>query len=105
MEQIGGISAVTMDWWDTYISSIREHVPEADGKIVFDKFHLAAPAFGRCRGQSTADGGQDPEGCRGRPLGGDVLRLAGGIRAAMEPKDRKEFAELRISELKTARAC
>jgi hypothetical protein len=46
-----------------------------------------------------------PEGCRGRPLGGDVLGLAGEIRPRMEPKDRKEFAELRIGELKTARAC
>lgn len=27
--------------WDPYIASVREHVPEADGKIVFDKFHVA----------------------------------------------------------------
>jgi hypothetical protein len=32
------------------------------------------------------------------------LRLAAKS-AAMEPKDSKEFAEVRISELKTARAC
>jgi transposase len=40
-EQIRGIRAVAMDMWDPYISSVREHVPEADGKIVFDRFHVA----------------------------------------------------------------
>jgi len=40
-EQIGVIEAVAMDMWDPYLTSVREHVPEADGKIVFDKFHVA----------------------------------------------------------------
>ena len=26
-----------------YVNSVREHVPDADGKIVFDKFHRAKP--------------------------------------------------------------
>jgi len=40
-EQISGIEAVAMDIWDPYIASVREHVPAADGKIVFDKLHVA----------------------------------------------------------------
>ena len=40
-EQMAGMEAVAMDMWDPYIRSVREHVPEADGKIVFDKFHVA----------------------------------------------------------------
>jgi transposase len=40
-EQISGIEAVAMDMWDPYIASVREHVSEPDGKIVFDKFHVA----------------------------------------------------------------
>lgn len=40
-EQLLGIEAVAMDMWDPYVNSIREHVPEADSKIVFDKFHVA----------------------------------------------------------------
>jgi len=40
-EQINGIEAVAMDMWDPYLESVRAHVPEADGKIVFDKFHVA----------------------------------------------------------------
>ena len=46
-EQISGIEAVAMDMWDLYIESVRVHVPEADGKIVFHKFHFAK-ASGRC---------------------------------------------------------
>jgi transposase len=40
-EQISGIEAVAMDMWDPYIASVRQHVPDADRKIVFDKFHVA----------------------------------------------------------------
>jgi hypothetical protein len=40
-EQLGGIEAVAMDRWDPYVRSVREPLPGADGKIVFDKFHMA----------------------------------------------------------------
>jgi len=30
----------SVDRWDPYLASVREHLPEADGKIVFDKFHV-----------------------------------------------------------------
>src|SRR5215472_16711719 len=36
-----GIEAVAMDMWDPYVASVRAHVTDADGKIVFDKFHVA----------------------------------------------------------------
>jgi transposase len=101
-EQIGGIGAVAMDMWDPYIASVREHVPEADSKIVFDKFHVAqhlGDAVDRVRRKENktlkAAGDDRLAGTRY-----DWLRNP----AAMEPKDRKEFAELRTSELKTARA-
>jgi transposase len=77
-------------------------LPEAGGKIVFDKFHIAkhlGEAVDRVRRR---------ENKTLRAAGDD--RLAGTrydwLRnpAAMEPKDRREFAELRKSELKTARA-
>ena len=31
---------IVMDMWNPYISSTLEHMPGADGKIVFDRFHL-----------------------------------------------------------------
>jgi transposase len=101
-EQISGTGAVAMDMWDPYIASVRAHVPEADGKIVFDKFHVAqhlGDAVDKVRRKENktlrAAGDDRLAGTRY-----DWLRKPG----AMEPKDRKEFAELRTSELKTARA-
>ncbi len=39
-EQRTGIEAVGLDMWGPFIASIGEHVPEADGKLVFDPFHI-----------------------------------------------------------------
>jgi transposase len=35
------VTSVTMDMWPAYIESTREHIPAADTKIAFDKFHVA----------------------------------------------------------------
>lgn len=35
------VRAVAMDMWEPYISSVREHLIDADQKIVFDRFHIA----------------------------------------------------------------
>lgn len=39
--EIAAIEAVAMDMWGPFISSVSEHVPDADRKIAFDKFHVA----------------------------------------------------------------
>jgi transposase len=39
-EQLAGIEAVAMDMWEPYIQATRQRVPEAAGKIVFDRFHV-----------------------------------------------------------------
>lgn len=39
-ESRAGIEAVVMDMWPAYINSTLEHVPQADEKIVFDRFHI-----------------------------------------------------------------
>ena len=36
-----GIEAVAMDMWDPCVESVRDHVTEADQKMVFDKFHVS----------------------------------------------------------------
>ena len=100
--QINGIEAVAMDMWDPYLNSVREHVPGADGKIVFDKFHVAKHLG------DAVDKVRRKENKTLKAAGDD--RLAGTryawLRnpAAMELNDRKDFAALRNSELKTARA-
>src|SRR5258708_26230002 len=39
-EQLDGIQAIAMDMWNPYVRSTREHVPDADAKIVFDRYHV-----------------------------------------------------------------
>jgi len=39
-EQLKGIEAVAMDMWEPYIQATLAKVPEAAGKIVFDRFHV-----------------------------------------------------------------
>jgi transposase len=39
-EQRAQIEAVAMDMWEPYVQSVREHVPQADDRIVFDRFHI-----------------------------------------------------------------
>jgi len=41
VEGCNRLESVAMDMWAPYISSTREHVPDADRRIVFDKFHVA----------------------------------------------------------------
>ena len=101
-EQMTSIEAVALDMWDPYIRSVREHVPDADSKIVFDKFHVAQHL------SKAVDQVRRKENKTLRAAGDDRLK---GTRydwlknpVAMELKDRREFAELRRSGLKTARA-
>lgn len=38
--QRNGIEAVAMDMWDPFFNSVKKNVPDAEEKIVFDKFHI-----------------------------------------------------------------
>ena len=101
-EQRAGIEAVAMDMWDPYVNSVRTNLEGGEGKIVFDKFHIAkhlGDAVDKIRRRENrtlkAAGDDRLTGTRY-----DWLRNP----TAMETKDRKEFDELRKSGLKTARA-
>ena len=39
-EERQGINAVAMDMWEPYINSVRQHLDDAENKIVFDRFHI-----------------------------------------------------------------
>lgn len=100
--QRDSITAVAMDMWEPYLNSVRAHLDAADEKVVYDKFHIAqhlGEAVDRVRRRENktlrAAGDDRLKGTRY-----DWLRHP----AAMEPKDRREFAALRDSNLKTARA-
>ena len=101
-EQIDAVQAVAMDMWDPYVTSTLNHLPDAQRKIVFDKFHIAKHL------SEAVDQVRRRENKLLRAQGDD--RLAGTrydwLRhpARMQPDDRKEFSALRNSNLKTARA-
>jgi transposase len=39
-EQRAGIEAISLDMWPAYIGACRKQVPQADKKMVFDRFHI-----------------------------------------------------------------
>ena len=97
-----GIEAVAMDMWEPYVSSVKEHVEGAARKIVFDKFHIA-----KHLGEAV-DEVRRKEHRTLKAAGDD--RLSGTrydwLRNPwkMAPEDRREFATLRKSGLRTSRA-
>ncbi len=38
-EELAQIKGIAMDMWDPYIAATKAHVPDADEKIVFDRYH------------------------------------------------------------------
>ncbi|MGH9577136.1 MAG: ISL3 family transposase, partial [Terriglobales bacterium] len=97
-----GIAAVAMDMWEPYVASVRQHLSEAEGKIVFDKFHIAGhlgqavDKVRRGENQQLRKQGDD------RLVGSkyDWLRHPGNFTW----QAWQQFGELRESALKTARA-
>jgi transposase len=101
-EQTAGIQGVAIDMCEAYANSIRDHLPDADEKIVYDKFHVAknlGEAVDQVRRaenkQLRANGDQRLVGTRY-----DWLRNPDG----MDDQQWREFGALRRSKLKTARA-
>jgi len=100
--QKDGIEAISMDMWEPFINSVRANVPDADSKIVFDKYHIASHlgnAVDLVRRQENKQ-----------------LRLSGDDRLVGTKYDWltnpenfttaawREFGALRKSDLRTARA-
>jgi transposase len=101
-EQKHSIRAVAVDMWDPYVASLREHLPGADEKIVFDKFHIAGHLGGAVDKVRRAENKVLREQGDQRLVGTkyDWLRHPSGF----SREDWREFAALRQSNLKTARA-
>jgi transposase len=101
-KQKAGIEAVAVDMWDRYVDSVREQLAEANQKVVFDKFHIAkhlGEAVDRVRRKEhkalKAEGDERLTGTKY-----DWLRNP----VTMDREQKREFAQLRQSQLKTARA-
>jgi transposase len=97
-----GIQAVAMDMCQAYENSVRQHLPDGQQKIVFDKFHVAkhlGEAVDRVRrGENKIllqEGDKQLVGTKY-----DWLRNPENFAA----RQWREFTALRDSKLKTARA-
>lgn len=101
-EQLASIEAVAMDMWEAYENSVREHLPQADEKIVYDKFHVAqhlGEAVDRVRRAEN-------KALRAR---GDERLVGSKYRWLRNPdhftdEQWRDFRDLRTSNLRTARA-
>jgi transposase len=107
MNELSAIEAIAMDMWAPYATVMRNVVEDADTKIVFDRFHIVAhmnhavDLVRRRENKALRAQGDD------RLVGSKHLWLYGdgnipADRYSLET--RIEFAALRSSNLKTARA-
>lgn len=102
LEHLESIESVSMDMWAPYIEATLLHVPGAERKIAFDRFHVAkhiGDAVNKVRTEEhaelLAEGDKTLTGTR-------YLWLQN--RENMKPGNRRRFDELRDSALRVARA-
>jgi transposase len=100
--QLAGIEAVAMDMWEPYAASARDHLADAEDKIVFDRYHLmgyltkAVDTVRKQENRALAAAGD-------KSLAGTkYLWLYSAENLPERHADR--FAALRTVDLKTARA-
>jgi len=100
--ELAAIEAVAMDMWEPYVQATRAWVPEAEKKIVFDRFHATqqvTSAVDRVRRAEHKVLAQDND-----------LRLKGTKYLWLRNEEnvpewrREEFAAVKDAELKTSRA-
>lgn len=101
-EQLAGIEAVAMDMWDPYVDSVRAYLTGADGKIVFDLFHIMGH-MGKAvdtvrKRENRALRADDDQSL----VGSKYLWLY--AEENLPKRHHERFAALRDADLKTARA-
>ena len=101
-EELAEVEAIAMDMWKNYITATLACVPDADKKIVFDKFHSIGQVT---KGVDKVRRGEHKE----LAMSGD-LRLKGTKHLWLYNEDnvpewrREEFDGIKNAELKTSRA-
>jgi transposase len=101
-EHLATIESVSMDMWPAYINATLEHVPDAETKISFDRFHVA---------KHIGDGVNKVRHEENTELRHEGINTLSGTRMLwlqnpenMKPASRSRFRELRDSSLKVAKA-
>lgn len=97
-----GIEAISLDMWPAYIGACRRHVPEADSKLVFDRFHIMRQVL------EAVDSVRKREHKALLKAGDERLSRSKYLWLTnpqnMTEQARTQFAQLQATELKTARA-
>ncbi|HUT43093.1 MAG TPA: ISL3 family transposase [Desulfobacterales bacterium] len=101
-EQRESIKAVAVDIWDPFLASIREHVSDAEEKIVLDRYHLMTHMV------KAVDTVRKQEHGMFKKEGVEVLKGTKYLwlysRENVPESRLEEFGELKRKKLKTARA-
>jgi transposase len=96
------IEAISLDMWPAYINACRDKVPGADGKMVFDRFHIMRHVL------DAVDKVRKREHKTLMQMGDATLTKSKYLwltnPANMTDEARARFDELKSAELKTARA-
>lgn len=101
-EQRAGIEAISLDMWPAYINACRQQVPNADEKMVFDRFHIMQHV-GQGVDQVRKQENRDLQG-----QGDDRLKRSKYLwlysAENMPEASRERFEQIKHNNLKTARA-
>jgi transposase len=96
------IETIAVDIWDPYLASIREHVPQWEEKVVFDRYHLMAHMI------KAVDEVRKAEHRALRKVGDETLSGSKYLwlysRENLPEKHKIRFQTLKGMHLKTARA-
>lgn len=96
------IEAISLDMWPAYINACRDNVPDADGKMVFDRFHIMRHVV------EAVDKVRKQEHKMLMQAGDATLTKSKYLWLTnpenMTDKARQRFADLKSAELKTGRA-
>lgn len=101
-EQLATIEAISLDMWPAYIGACQEHVPQADEKMVFDRFHIMQHV------NQGVDKVRKQEHKELTQQGDDTLKKSKYLwlygAENMPEKAKERFDEIKSGNLKTARA-
>jgi transposase len=96
------IEAISLDMWPAYINACQAHVPSAEQKMVFDRFHIMRHVL------DAVDKIRKREHKALTKVGDDTLARSKYLWLTnpqnLKEPSRDRFNELRAKELKTARA-
>jgi transposase len=101
-EELKEVKAIAMDMWDPFIAATKAHVPDAEEKIVFDRFHVMRQVL------DAVDKVRKSENKKLLELGEETLKGTKYLWLWSQeniPDWRKqEFETLRAKDLQTSRA-